>query len=62
MNGMKSQFFVTDGMFRNVLCTVYSRATADESNQVSLELTEDELYALGYVGGWLIRSEVDKII
>ena len=48
---MKSQLFVTDGMFRNVLCTVYSRATADESNQVSLELTEDELYALGYVGG-----------
>lgn len=54
-------FFATDVMFRELLKTMYPTAAISDDYQVCSELTDDEQHALGYVGGWMIRSQVNKI-
>ena len=54
-------FFATDVMFRQLIKAMYPTAAISEDYDICSELTDDEEHALGYVGGWLIRSQVDKI-
>ena len=54
-------FYITDQMFRNLLYKLFPTFGESTSELGPIDLTDDELHALGYVGGWLLRSEVKKI-
>ena len=60
-NRLWYQFFVTNNLFSKLLHDLYPVIRTDDDEQSPVILTDDELHALGYVGGWLIRSEVKKI-
>ena len=54
-------FYITDQMFRNLLYKLFPTFGESTSELGPIDLTDDELHALGYVGGWLFCSEVKKI-